>query len=126
MDKPGKKAYIELNLDELFKVWLEKTSLWGAIIFLLLSGLDYLNTPDKLGLFLSYRAAISVVLLAVSLLTRRFRAKGILFHRILAYIAVISCSVTMELMILSYGGHESPYYVGMILLGLHATLRRGN
>ena len=39
-------------------------------------------------------------------------------HRVLIYVAVSASAVTIELMVLHLGGHASPYYVGMILLGV--------
>jgi len=111
-----KEEYISGGIAELFKYWLVQATAWGSVAFLSLSLLDYVSTPENFPLFLRYRIMIAVILIGVSLLSSRMQKRHILFHQILAYIAVFSSAVTIELMILRFGGHESPYYVGMILL----------
>ncbi len=116
-----KKAYIEKKLNDLFKLWLRKVVLWGAAIFLVLSGLDYLSTPENFRLFLYYHMTIALLLVTVSRLIERYKDKAILFHHVLAYFAITVSAIGLELMILKYGGHRSSYYVGLILLGVCAV-----
>lgn len=116
-----KHSYVEGKLDGLFKLWLRKVALWGAFIFLLLSGLDYLSTPENFRLFLYYRIIIVLILVMVSRLIEVYKNASILFHRMLAYFSIAASATVLELMILQYGGHQSPYYVGQILLGVCAV-----
>lgn len=111
-----KQEYITHNIDELFKSWLVQATAWGVVIFPFLSILDYVATPENFRTFLFYRIAIALTLLTISLLSMKYKDRGIAFHQVLAYIAVISSAVTIEFMILRFGGDASPYYVGMILL----------
>jgi len=109
---------IRKNLDDTFRLWIGMASLWGCLLFVLLGGLDYLVTPENFPLFLRYRAVLSLLLLCGYFLTGRLNNRDL---SALAYILVAGSAVAIELMILQFGGHESPYYVGMILLGIAVT-----
>jgi signal transduction histidine kinase len=110
-----KEAYIKKWLDDNFQLWCGRASLWGCFLFLSLGLLDYLATPENFFLFLRYRVVVSLFLLAGYFLTWRFPKE---YLSMLAYVMVASAAIAIEFMILNFGGHESPYYVGMILLGI--------
>ncbi|MBS1243165.1 MAG: sensor hybrid histidine kinase [Nitrospirae bacterium] len=110
-----REAYIRKKLDDNFQLWCGRASLWGCFLFLSLGVLDYLATPENFFLFLRYRAVVSLVLLAGYFFTWRLPKA---YLSMLAYAMVASAAIAIELMILNFGGHESPYYVGMILLGI--------
>jgi len=110
-----KEAYIRKRLDDNFQLWCGRASLWGCFLFLSLGVLDYLATPENFFLFLRYRAVVSLFLLAGYFFTWRLPKA---YLSMLAYAMVASAAIAIELMILNFGGHESPYYVGMILLGI--------
>ncbi len=111
-----KQEYIEEHVNELFKSRLVHSALWGAFVFLGLSLLDYVSTPENFGTFIRYRVVIAELLSSISFLSRSQSCRGIVFHLMLGYVAVVSSAVVIELMILRFGGSSSPYYVGMILL----------
>jgi diguanylate cyclase (GGDEF)-like protein/PAS domain S-box-containing protein len=111
-----KEKYIEKHLDDLFVFWSYRAYIWGAILFVLFSVLDYVSTPENFRVFLYYRINISCVLLLIAFISKR--SKNLFIHKILAYVGVVTSAITLELMILQFKGHESPYYVGMILLGI--------
>ncbi|NTW59749.1 MAG: response regulator [Nitrospirae bacterium] len=54
-------------------------------------------------------------MLAGYFISRRFPQAHL---SLIAFVLVIGAATAIELMILKFGGHESPYYVGMILLGI--------
>jgi signal transduction histidine kinase len=110
-----KEAYISQRLADNFQLWCGRASLWGCFLFLSLGLVDYLATPENFFLFLRYRAAVSLLLLAGYFFTWRLPKA---YLSTLAYVMVASAAIAIELMILNFGGHESPYYVGMILLGI--------
>ncbi len=112
----NKKEYIEKNIDELFKYWLGQAAAIGSVVFILLSGLDYISTPENFRTFLSYRLMISAFLAALSIISKKHRDYSVVFHEVLAYLGIVGSAFTIELMILKFGGHVSEYYVGMILL----------
>ena len=110
-----REAYIRKKLDDNFQLWCGRASLWGCFLFLSLGVLDYLATPENFFLFLRYRAVVSLFLLAGYFFTWRLPKA---YLSTLAYVMVASAAIAIELMILNFGGHDSPYYVGMILLGI--------
>jgi signal transduction histidine kinase/CheY-like chemotaxis protein len=110
-----KDEYIRKRLDDNFRLWLERASLWGCFLFLSLAGLDYLATPENFSRFLLYRVIVSLLLIGGYFPTKRIPGRHL---PSLAFVMVFCCATAIELMILHFGGHESPYYVGMILLGI--------
>ncbi len=112
----SKDKYIEEKFDELFKKWILRAFLYGAIIFLVLSFLDYIGTPENFKKFFTYRIIISSFLLISFAIGRRVREVRSLYA--IGIIAVFASSITIELMILQFGGCHSPYYVGLILVAV--------
>jgi signal transduction histidine kinase len=110
-----KEDYIRKNLDGTFRLWLRRASLWGCVLFVLLGGLDYLVTPENFAVFLRYRIVLSLLLLIGHFLAGRLSSRHLY---VLAYVLVAGSAWAIEIMIIQFGGHESPYYVGMILLGI--------
>ena len=113
-----KEEYISKKLDDTFLLWLRRASLWGSLMFFLLGGLDYLVAPDHFPRLMFYRVCIGGLLLTSYLLLPRIPPGGLY---VLAFALVAACAIAIELMILTLGGHESPYYVGIVLLGISVT-----
>ena len=72
-------------------------------------------TPENFLLFLRYRVVASLLLIGGYFLTRQVPPR---YLSTIAFVLVLGCATAIELMILHFGGHESPYYIGMILLGI--------
>ena len=113
-----KELYIKKNRDRLFKLWLVRTATYGALLFLMLSVLDYFATPENFRTFFVYRAFIALVLVTAAFVIRETDHWGIRFHQVLGTFGFAACAGTIELMILQFGGHDSPYAAGLILLGI--------
>jgi PAS domain S-box-containing protein len=113
-----KQQYIDKNINEQFKHWLSLGAASGAIIFILLSVLDYVVVPGKFTLFILYRITIAALLLGISSASKKVHPDNVIVQHTLAYAAVIGSALTIEFMILQTGGHRSSYYAGMILLGV--------
>jgi len=111
----NKEEYIKEKLDDNFRLWLRRSSLWGCFLFLSLAWLDYLVVPESFPLFLRYRATVSLLLIGGYFLAKRVPSR---YLSPIGFVLVIGAAIAIELMILHFGGHESPYYVGMILLGI--------
>ncbi len=109
-----KSAYIRQNLDGLFRLWLYRVTAFGALIFMVLSGMDYFAVPDNFRNFLVVRMAVSSFLVAAALLTFKARKRYLLY--LLGYAAILASAIAIEFMILGSGGHRSQYYTQMILL----------
>jgi PAS domain S-box-containing protein len=118
MSIPGKEQYIRENRERLFKLWLVRTGYYGSFLFLMLSGLDYFATPENFRTFFVYRVFIALLLVAVAFVAQETSSWGIRFHQALCIFAVAASAGTIELMILKFGGHDSPYAAGQILLGI--------
>ena len=106
-------AYIRKRIDDQSRLWLQRASIWGSGLFLVLSIQDYFSTPENFSRFLVYRIIVAAALLAGSFVIVRIPAKYI---PALYFSLVIIPAMAIELMIIQFGGIDSPYYAGMILL----------
>ena len=113
-----KELYIKKNRERIFKLWLVRTATYGAFLFLMLSGLDYLATPGNFRTFFVYRVFIALLLVTSAFVIKETDHWGIRFHQVLGIFGFAACAGTIELMILQFGGHDSPYAAGLILLGI--------
>ncbi|MBE0427158.1 MAG: PAS domain S-box protein [Nitrospirae bacterium] len=84
----------------------------GAPAILLLSLLDYFVTPENFRTFLVYRLVATLLYVTLYFIFKRVK-KYPLFFLIMGTVIVSSM---VELMILSFGGHQSTYYAGMIIV----------
>ncbi len=109
-----KEAYIQYQLEELTQFWLGRSTLFGSIIFLLLGIMDYFATPENFQKFVIYRIIISVVLITLFFLNNL--KKSLRYQHALLIIGVTLSALAIELMILTFGGHKSYYYVGLNVL----------
>jgi len=113
------KKYIEDNLNHLFQSWSYRACAMGALVFLALSILDSFWSPENSATFFQYRIAIAAFLLFIARLIKKTANTAL--HKILWYMALIASAVTIELMILQSDGHQSPYYVGFMILGVYSA-----
>ena len=104
-----KIEYIESNLNQLIQYWFFRASSMGAVLFVVLAALDYISTPENFKTFLFYRIIIAVILLSIAFLTRIRRDRK--YQYILLLFAITASAITIELMILQFGGYNSSYYV---------------
>ncbi len=112
MDK--KKLYIEEKFSELSKFWLGTVLLIGSGLFLLLGVMDYISTPENFSKFIMYRLFVSISLVILHFFSKKISNRR---HFLIIFsLAVIISAFSIELMILDFGGHQSPYYVGLIIL----------
>ncbi len=109
-----KERYLKVQLEQITQRWTGISTSCGAAFFLLLSVMDYFATPENFQKFLIYRFSIASLLIVLFFLNRIKR--NIYYQNALIVIGVTLSAVAIELMILSFGGHKSPYYAGMNLL----------
>ena len=95
-----------------------RTGYYGSFLFLMLSGLDYFATPENFRTFFVYRVFIALLLVATAFVVQETSSWGIRFHQAIDVFAVAASAGTIELMILQFGGHNSPYAAGQLLLGV--------
>jgi PAS domain S-box-containing protein len=109
-----KKEYIENEIVKLLQTWGAIAAAAGAFVILSLSVLDYFVMPDHFARFLIYRVVTAILFSIIFYLTKRRATK---YYQIGLFITgTLLVSVMVELMILSSGGHQSTYYVGIIII----------
>jgi PAS domain S-box-containing protein len=108
-----KEQYIKQGLQNYLKFWGSLGLIAGAGLFISLSILDYFITPENFRTFLVYRLSCAALLIILYFFNRQ-EIKTYVRNIIILLVAVIT-SVTLELMILSFGGHQSTYYAGIII-----------
>ena len=108
----NKEIYIQEEIDKSINSFTESLLLIAGLFILLMGILDFFVTPENFTRFFVYRSIASVLYLCLFLLFRSVKKHPNLF--IIA--AAVIVSVMIELMIFSFGGHQSPYYAGMIVV----------
>jgi PAS domain S-box-containing protein len=94
----------------------------GILVTMLLSLVDYNDTPENFNRFLKYRliaGTIFIILLILNELNKKWKKKSVL--DLIVFIAAIIISSMVSAMILHFDGHRSMYYVGMIVIVLFTT-----
>jgi PAS domain S-box-containing protein len=114
MEPTNRENYIKYHLEEITQFWLGRSTLVGSVIFLLLGVMDYFATPVNFPRFMMYRVLISIVLLVIFFSNNL--KKNINYQYALLILGVTLSATAIELMILSFGGHKSYYYVGLTVL----------
>lgn len=108
-----KDNYIKGEILKLRKYWLSFGLVSGAFVFSLLSLLDYFVVPQYFSKFLLYRVHAALWMLLLHLVNRKVTTN--LFQNILLILTAALTASTVEIMILNFGGHQSPYYAGIVL-----------
>jgi two-component system cell cycle sensor histidine kinase/response regulator CckA len=112
-----KRQYIEMETVRLLQSWGPIVLGPGIFVIVSLILLDYFVTPENFSRFLIYRivaACLYAILFIVHTTNKQKTSK--FFHVTIFSLAVIIVSVMVELMVLSFGGHQSSYYAGMIII----------
>ena len=111
-----KQTYIRRETDRLLQEWSARTAVLGAGIFLCLSLLDFYCVPDHAVRFLGYRIVVAAFLAATAVAMRRTQRRAVM--HLLGFLGVLASAIALEAMILDFGGHHSPYLIGLILLAV--------
>ena len=108
----SKDKYIHHELERSQISLTSSLLLYGCIWILPLGLLDYLVTPQYFNKFFLYRLTATSLFLILYFLIKKFNR----FSSVYILSAAIIVSSMVELMILDVGGHQSPYYAGMIII----------
>ena len=117
-----KTEYIEQERLRLVSKVMRFIFALGILVTLLLSIVDYNDTPENFYRFLIYRliaSSIFFILLILNELNKKWKKKSVL--DLIVFIAGIAISSMVSAMIMHFGGHKSIYYVGMIVIVLFTT-----
>ena len=109
-----KAKYLEEQIAKKLQFWNTILLMLAMILFLLLGVMDYLATPQNFTRFIFYRIGISLILIVLYYLNSI--KQNILYQQMIIGTMIILSAITIELMIIPFGGHTSPYYAGMNLL----------
>ena len=109
-----KKQYIEQETIKLLQYWGSLAVSSGALVIMSLSVLDYFVTPKNFYKFLIYRAITALLFTFIFTLNKLKASKY--FQIGICVLAGLLVTTMVEIMILSFGGHQSSYYVGMIIV----------
>ncbi|MEW6067288.1 MAG: PAS domain S-box protein [Nitrospirota bacterium] len=110
----NKEKYIQEQLSTLLRSLYPLLIIIGASTDMLLSILDYFVTPENFSKFFIYRLITASLTMAIYFITT-FK-KGKYFHFIFVFLGFLITGAMVEAMILSFGGHQSIYYVGIGLI----------
>ena len=111
-----KQSYIRRKTDRILREWSARTAVLGAGMFLCLSLLDFSYVPDHALRFLGYRIGVAAFLVATAIAVSRSRRRTTMC--LFIYLGVLVPAIALEAMILDFGGHHSPYLIGLILLAV--------
>ena len=108
-----KEEYIESHILNLLHQWTNIATEIGALLIISLSILDYFVTPQNFKLFLLYRVIAASAVFLIYLIHKQ----GITVrrHHIVTILTAIIVSGMVAMMIAKFGGHQSPYFAGIIL-----------
>ncbi len=109
-----KRTYIEREILKIIQHWEGLAALYGSLVILALSGMDYFVVPVHFSRFFLYRLTASSLLMIIYFVNRQ--KVGKYFQTVIVVAASLTVSIMVELMVLSFGGHESSYYAGMIIV----------
>jgi PAS domain S-box-containing protein len=108
-----KKEYIESNILKLLHSWTNIATGVGSLVIVSLCFLDYFVTPENFRDFLFYRIIAAVAIFGTYLFNKQKIDRN--RHHIITITASVIVSTMVSLMIAKFGGHQSPYFAGMIL-----------
>jgi PAS domain S-box-containing protein len=114
-----KQAYLRREIDRILQQWSARTAAIGACVFLCLSVLDFYSVPEHAARFLGYRVVVTAFLAAVAVAVRRVQQRAVI--HLMIFLGVLAPAVALEAMILDFGGHHSPYMIGLILVAVLAA-----
>src|SRR4030042_6935577 len=107
-----KEKYIEQELLKSTQSFIASLLRIASIGIIVLSPLDYFVTPENFKLFLIYRLIVASLYFTLFLIFKKVNK----FPLIFIAMATLIISAMIELMILSFGGHQSTYYAGFIIV----------
>jgi PAS domain S-box-containing protein len=112
----NKEKYIEQGLLKLAESSLLALYPYGTLFIVLLSILDYFVTPENFTKFFIYRLITATLVLILFVIFKLKKNKTHYIISIFITITTLLVASMVELMIFSFGKHQSTYYAGMIVV----------
>lgn len=110
----SKETYLEQELISLTQSLLSPLTLIAAIVTISLGLLDYFVTPENFANFFILRIIVAFLFIVLFLINKA--RKNTILQLVVVIFGTLLTSTMVELMIFSFGGHQSPYYAGMIIV----------
>lgn len=111
-----KKQYVDQGILKLAEKSLAALFPYGAFFLVLMSVLDYFVTPENFGKFLIYRLIAASLVIGLFLVFKLKEPKSERFMLTMIIAVTLIVAAMVELMVFSFGGHQSTYYAGMIVV----------
>ena len=111
-----REEFIQRELVALFRTYLPILLFAGAVVDMALIILDYFVVPEKVGLFAVFRSTAAIITLFLASLAKFKKNISYRLSLIVLLLATVVTATMIELMILQFGGHQSLYYAGFMIL----------
>jgi PAS domain S-box-containing protein len=108
-----KEEYIDSHIITLLHQWTSAATKIGSVIIIFLGLLDYLVTPENFQTFFIYRVVAATLIIIIYLYNKQKVDRN--RHNVITILTSIIVSGMVAFMIAKFGGHQSPYFGGIIL-----------
>jgi len=112
----SQKEFIQRELIALFRTYLPILLFAGAVVDMSLIILDYFVVPEKVGLFAVFRVTAAIITLFLASFAKFKKNISYRSSLFVLLLATVVTATMIELMVLQFGGHRSPYYAGFMIL----------
>lgn len=114
-----REEYINSNYDKHLYYWSNVTTGIGTFAVLSLILLDYFASPSNFKIFFYYRIIVSLCLIIIYFSNRKKINRA--YQSAISILAGTIVAVMIALMIAKFGGHQSVYFAGFILLIIYIS-----
>ena len=108
-----KERYVQEQMSEHLQFWIGMFAILAVTLFMFIGIADYFVTPENFKRFLILRSGVSCCLGILFYLNTLKR--NLYYQHVIITIIIILCTLTVEYMVLHFGGHASSYYAGILL-----------
>jgi PAS domain S-box-containing protein len=108
-----KERYVQEEMSKHLQFWIGMFAILAVALFMFIGIADYFVTPENFKRFLILRTGVSCCLGVMFYLNTLKRS--LYYQHVIITIIIILCTLTVEYMVLYFGGHASSYYVGLLL-----------
>jgi hypothetical protein len=108
-----KERYVQEKMSEHLQFWIGMFDILAVALFMFIGIADYFVTPENFKRFLILRTGVSCCLGVLFYLNTLKR--NLYYQHAIITIIIILCTLTVEYMVLHFGGHASTYYAGILL-----------
>jgi len=108
-----KEQYVQEEMSKHLQFWIGMFAILAVALFIFIGIADYFATPENFKRFLLLRTGVSCCLGVMFYLNTLKRS--LYYQHVIITIIIILCTLTVEYMVLYFGGHASSYYAGLLL-----------